>query len=133
MRLKPSLTFLDAQALSVACLRAATERSVAVSVAVADEAGNLLHFARMDGARSYTVGLASAKSRVAATVGVTTQAIAEMHRRSATTPSADFPGIGGVPILLDGQCAGAVGISGSSPEIDEAIGSEAIQKLQASL
>ncbi len=133
MRLKPSLTVADAQALSAACLRAAAERSISVSIAVADEAGNLLHFIRMDGARSYTVGLASKKAQVAATVGFATLVIAEMHKRSAATPSHEFPGIGGVPIVVDGQCAGAVGISGAASEIDHAIASAAAEGFQATL
>ncbi len=131
MRLKPSLTFADAQAVLAACLDAAAQRSVAISVAVADEAGNLLHFARMDGARAHTIDLASQKARMAAMVGVATGVIAEVHKRYGTAPSPGFPGSGGEPIMFDGQCAGAVGISGATPEIDDAIARDGIGRLAA--
>ncbi len=131
MRLKPSLTISDAQAVSAACLDVATERAVAVSVAVADEAGNLLHFARMDGARAYTVDLANQKARIAAMVGVATGVIAEVKRQHASAPTPGFPGAGGAPVMVDGECAGAVGVSGSTPEIDDAIAREGIGRLGA--
>ncbi len=130
MRLKPSLTLSDAQAVSAACFDAAGERSVSVSVAVVDDGGNLLHFARMDGARSHTIDLASQKARIAAVVGVATAVIAEMQRQHAAAPAPGFPGAGGVPIMVDGQCAGAVGISGARPEIDEAVARAAVEFLQ---
>ena len=113
--------------MSAACFDAAGGRSVSVSVAVVDDGGNLLHFARMDGARSHTIDLASQKARIAAVVGVATGVIAEVQRQHAAAPTPGFPGAGGVPIMVDGQCAGAVGISGALPEIDEAIARTAVE------
>ncbi len=80
MRSKFSLTFEEARTVTSACLQAARQHEVAVSVAVVDESGTLLHFSRMNGARAYTVELASRKARTAASVGVPTGVIEAMSR-----------------------------------------------------
>lgn len=129
MRMKPSLTFSDARAVSAACLEAAEQRGVSVSVAVVDDAGNLLHFCRMDGARSHSIDLASRKASLAATVGVATAVIEEVQRQRQNATQPGFPGAGGVPVLVTGQCAGAIGISGASPEIDDAIAHHGVTSL----
>ncbi len=64
MRTKPSLSFQVAQVVADACLEAARRHDVTVSIAVVDEAGGLLHFGRMDGARAYTIELAAQKARL---------------------------------------------------------------------
>jgi glc operon protein GlcG len=133
MRMKPSLTFSDAQTVSGACLEAATARGVSVCVAVADEAGNLVHFCRMDGARSHTIDLARGKATLAATVGVATAVIEQLQRQRPAALPPGFPGAGGVPVLVDNQCAGAIGVSGASPEIDDAIAQHGVASLTAGL
>jgi glc operon protein GlcG len=121
MREKISLSFDDSQAVAAACLQTARQHGVQVSIAVVDDAAALLYFSRMDGARAYTVELASQKARTAASVGVAT-GIIEAMARERPGPSRDSnPGGGGVPVYHQGQCAGAVGVSGAKPEIDEII------------
>ena len=112
MHLRPTLGFQDSDAILTACLSAAQDRNVNVSIAVVDDAGALLHFVRMDGARAYTVELALKKARAAAAVGVATRIIAQFQ------PDTER---GAEPVLHQGQCAGAVGISGAKPDVDEAI------------
>jgi len=131
MRMKPTLTYSDATAVMAGCMRAAQQRGIAVSVAIADEAGNLLHFGRMDGARSHTVDLANQKARLAASIGVATSVIAEMHRQQPSAAAAGFPGGGGAPVIVNQQCAGGVGVSGATPEIDDAIARAGIAELEA--
>lgn len=131
MRMKPSLTFSDAQTVSAACIDAAEQRGVFVSVAVADEAGDLLHFCRMDGARSHSIDLASRKATLAARVGVPTIVIEEVQKQRQSALQPGFPGAGGVPLHVGGQCAGAIGISGASLEIDDAIAHHGVASLTA--
>ncbi len=50
MRSKSSLTFEEAQTVARACLQAARQHEVEVSIAVVDDTGALLYFSRMDGA-----------------------------------------------------------------------------------
>ncbi len=121
MRSKFSLTFEEAQTVAAACLQAARQHEVEVSIAVVDESGALLQFSRMDGARAYTVELASQKARTSASVGVPTGVIEAMARERPGQAREANVGRGGVPVQYSGQCAGAVGISGANPEIDEMI------------
>jgi glc operon protein GlcG len=128
MHFKPSLDFSSAKRLLSAALGAARERGVAVSIAVVDDAGELLAFSRMDGARSYTVELASEKARGAARLGLPTAVLEQLGRKTAS----GNPWMrGGKPVLCDGQCAGAIGVSGAKPEVDEDIVERALAALDA--
>ena len=128
MHFKPSLDFSSAKKLLSAAVGAASERGVAVSIAVVDEAGELLAFSRMDGARSYTVELASEKARGAAKLSLPTAVLESQGRRTAS----GNPWMrGGKPVLCDSQCAGAIGVSGAKPEVDEEIVEWALASLDA--
>jgi glc operon protein GlcG len=119
MQTKPTLTSLDAKTVAAGCLEAARRHDACVSIAVVDEAGKLLHFERMDDARGYTGDLAIRKAQTSAAVGVPTSVIEALAKER---PMQDFIALrGGIPVFHDGKCAGAVGISGAKPEIDEAI------------
>jgi uncharacterized protein GlcG (DUF336 family) len=131
MRSKFSLSFEDAQAVAAACLEAARQHDVRVSVAVVDDAGALLQFSRMDGARAHTVEMASQKARTSASVGVPTSVIEAMVRERPGSSREANVGHGGVPVQHRGQCAGAVGISGAKPEVDEIIAQAGIAVLTA--
>jgi len=126
MQYRLSLDFADAQAIASACLESAARQGVAVSIAIVDGAGDLLQFGRMDGAKAYSVDLATKKARAAANVGVSTAIIAAM-----SGPGADAVKPGGLPILREGHCAGAVGISGAQTAVDERIAADGIAALGA--
>jgi glc operon protein GlcG len=113
MKLIPTLTLTEAEAAVRASLAEAEAKGAKISVAVVDAGGVLLAFARMEGARGHTVDLALQKARAAASVGVATSLIAKA-RPEATSA-------GGAPVMADGECAGAVGVAGALPDIDEAI------------
>jgi len=121
MRMKPSLSHDEAQTIANGCLAAAEQHGVAVCIVVVDEAGGLLCAHRMDGARQYTVDLAIQKARAAANVGVLTSALEQLSRMRAGSGLANSVGAGGGPVLHDGMCAGAVGVSGAQPDMDETI------------
>ena len=131
MRPKFSLSFEDAQTVAAACLEAARQQEVEVSVAVVDDSGAPLCFSRMDGARAYTVELASQKARTSASVGVPTGVIEAMSRERPGQSGGSNAGRGGVPVDYKGQCAGAVGVSGAKPDIDEMIAQAGIAVLTA--
>jgi glc operon protein GlcG len=75
----------------------------------------------MDGARAYTVEIASQKARTSASVGVPTSVIEAMYRERPAQSRESNVGRGGLPVRYQGQCAGAVGVSGATPEIDDII------------
>ena len=74
------LSFADARTVAAACLETARQHQVGVSIAVVDDAGALLCFSRMDGARACTVELACQKARTSASVDVPTGVVEAMAR-----------------------------------------------------
>jgi glc operon protein GlcG len=121
MRTKLSLDYEDARHIAAAGLHAAAHEGVAVSIAVVDDTGELLHLIRMDDARGYTADLATRKARAAVRVGLPTSAIEASVRERQIPLHSDLAGAGGVPLRRGGECAGAVGVSGASAAIDERI------------
>lgn len=125
---KPVLTQAAAMRAVEAALAAARAAAVNVSIAVVDDGGHLLAFARMDGVHTATAEIARAKAASAAAFRRPTRLLAEGLAGGATALLA-LPGClplpGGVPVAIAGHCAGAVGISGASPETDDAIATAA--------
>ncbi len=114
--LRPVLTYESAAKIRDGCLALARERKLDVAIAVHDEAGRLLTFARMDGASTAVSDIAMWKSRSAATFRYST---AETARWNAPT----LPGIatagGGVTVFTaEGRALGAIGVSGAQTEDD---------------
>ena len=120
MRTRLSLTTEDANAMMTASLDAARAAGRAVSIAVVDDAGVLIDFRRMDGARGYTVDLATRKARASALVGVSTAMIEAMSKNRPASPEMTV-GQGGLPAMANADCVGGIGVSGAKPEEDEAI------------
>jgi glc operon protein GlcG len=118
---KSSLDFAEAGRAFAACRDAAVRYGAAVSIAVVDDAGHLLHFGRMDGARAFTVDLATRKARTAAAVGIATAIITEMSRQSPGPASEAAVGAGGMPVRHEQKCIGAIGVSGAKPDVDDLI------------
>ena len=129
---------------AIAAVRAAAERKgTSVVVAVADANGELLALLRMDGAAAAEVAPAIAKAYTAARLERTTRAL----RTAARHPQTGFdlagfcdPRIvaeaGGVMVEHEGAVVGAVGVSGETPDTDEALaeaGALAIKTAQAGL
>ena len=111
--------------------RATTRRGLSVApfkpqnmsnnAAVTDDGGHLLALRRLDGAAPFSADVATQKARSAALGRKETQVFEEMINGGRTAfVSAPLQGLlsGGVPIIVDGQVVGAVGISGVKPDQD---------------
>jgi glc operon protein GlcG len=121
MRTRLSLTLDDANAMMAASLAAARAVGRNVSIAIVDDAGGLIAFQRMDGARVHTIDIAQRKARASAMVGVPTAMIEAMNKdRLPQTPDMTV-GAGGLPAKHDSLCVGAVGVSGALPAEDETV------------
>jgi glc operon protein GlcG len=134
MRSRLSLTLDEATAILGAAASHARSIGRNVSIAIADDAGSPLAFARMDGARAYTADLAGRKARASALVGVSTAMIEAAAKDRPSSPESN-PGAGGLPVAHNSECVGGIGVSGAKPEEDEAIaraGLAALQPLQPS-
>ncbi len=109
-----------------AALACGAARGVKVVAAVTDPAGDLITCVRADGAFSASVGIARDKAYTAAVFGTSTDALCEglsvrtvLREGIALRPGVILFG-GGLPIVLDGQVIGAIGVSGGSEDDDRA-------------
>ncbi|MBK7616437.1 MAG: heme-binding protein [Burkholderiales bacterium] len=116
MNTKPCLTHEDVVTILTAARAEAQKNNWAVSIAVVDDGGHLLGHYRLDGAPAMSARMASAKARTSALGKRETKVYEDMinNGRNAFLSAPDLDGLleGGVPILVGGQLAGAVGVSG---------------------
>ena len=123
MRNRPTLTASDVQKMVAACKSEATKNKWNVSIAVVDDAGYLLHLERLDGAGPVTAEVATEK---AVTAARTRRPSKFWEDRIKERPSfMKFPGVlplqGGVPVMYQNECVGAIGVSGVQSHEDEQI------------
>jgi len=119
-----------------AAIEAATAMGVRINVAVVDAGGVLAGFLRMPGAPLHSVEIAIDKAYTAASFGLDTAAWAQVLRghsdavRAGLVLRPRFVAFGGgVPIVVEGQRIGALGVSGGSEEQDGAIARAALAAL----
>ena len=121
MKNKPFLELADAKAIAAAAEAEALKQGWAVSIAIVDDGGHLLWLQRLDGAAPVSAQIAPAKARTAA-LGKRESRVYEEMINGGRVSFLSAPALqgmleGGVPILKDGACLGAVGVSGvKSPE-----------------
>jgi glc operon protein GlcG len=122
----PKLTLEGARAVLTAAERRAAEIRVPMNIAVVDEGGHLLAFGRMDGAKPASIAIALVKAQAAA------------MRRAPTGPAMSGDQInlpvalglalaasthqtpirGGMPLSVEGQVVGAIGVSAGTEDQD---------------
>jgi uncharacterized protein GlcG (DUF336 family) len=129
MKTRPMLTLDDCKKISAAAEAEAKKNNWNVCIAILDDGGHLLHLARMDGASPANARIAIAKGRTAAE---SRRSTAVWQERIKPRPEMlRMPGItpiqGGLPIVVEGTCVGAVGISGVQSHEDEQIAAAGIK------
>jgi uncharacterized protein GlcG (DUF336 family) len=107
-----------------------------MNLAIVDNGGNLVAFAHMDGAWKGSVDIAIDKAFTSAMFELPTGDLA-----GKAQPGKPFYGIhvsnhgrvmifpGGIPLKQDGQCVGAVGVSGGDNQQDQAVAEAAVSAL----
>jgi glc operon protein GlcG len=124
MRTRLSLASEEVHRIVAACKSEVATLKCAATIAIVDESGNPLYLERMDGPGPLSCDVAMGKARTAA-----------WTRQASRTAEERLPGRlgylaiegflalqGGVPVMHQGQCVGAIGISGGpSPQADEQI------------
>jgi len=139
MHTSPQLDLADARSIAAAARGEAERRGAAVSIAICDAGGHLLLLERLDGASPASTEAAAAKARMAALNGKPTaeQEQAINGERPALLQLSGLFGqpavamAGGLPLQLNRQTLGAVGVSGMTPEVDGAIGAAGVAVLAA--
>lgn len=129
MHKKLCLSLEDAQWLCRTALEAAAEKQLPVSVSVVDATTYPQALARMDGAPLMSAQGAYDKARSAAEGGHPTTFFEKPlnEGRFSMLKMPHTPVEGGVPVLINGQCVGAVGVAGAPPHLDALIAETAIQ------
>ena len=123
MRTKHALTSTDVKKMLAACEAEAAKNKWAVAISIVDDGGFLLGFTRMDGAPSISAEVSIGKARTSA---MTKRPSKFFEDRVKERPAfAGFPaGIliqGGVPLIHQNECVGAIGVSGVQSHEDEQI------------
>jgi glc operon protein GlcG len=116
MKTQICLELADIKAIAAAAETEAVKNSWAVTIAIVDAGGHLLWLQRLDGAAPISAHIAPAKANTAALGCRESRVYEEMINggRVSFLSAPDLKGLleGGVPIMKDGQCLGAVGVSG---------------------
>jgi len=118
------LTLEGAKNVIAAAVAYARTKAGTGVIAVVDEGGNLMAVERLDGTFAAGANISIGKARTAALFKKPTRVFEELINKGRTAMTAvDFtPLIGGVPIIVDGQIVGAVGVSGAaSAQEDEEV------------
>jgi len=131
MKTKPCLTLEDCKKIGAACEAEARKNNWNVVIAILDDGGHLLWLARMDGATPANAEIALGKARTAAVTRRSTKTWEDRISggRLSMLAMPVLPVQGGVPILHEGQCVGAVGVSGVQSHEDEQIANAGIASL----
>lgn len=131
-----SKLYLDSQDVKAILLHAEEEASrnnFAVTIAVVDDGGTLLGLHRMDGAPPISAHAAPAKAQTAA-LGRRESKVYEDLINAGRTSILSLPVLqgmmqGGIPVMIDGECVGAVGVSGVQSHQDAQIAEYGIHAL----
>jgi len=133
MKTKLFLEMSDVKTIAAAAEAEALRNQWAVTIAIVDDGGHLLWLQRLDGAAAVSAHIAPAKAHTAA-LGRRESKVYEDVVNGGRVSFLSAPTIeglleGGVPILKDGMCLGAVGVSGVKSSEDAQIAKAGIAAL----
>ena len=133
MKTKITLEAADVKRIAIAAEAEAVKNNWAVTIAIVDDGGHLLHLQRLDDAPPISSHIAPAKANTAA-MGQRESKVYEDVINGGRMSFLSAPYIqgmleGGVPVMKDGQCLGAVGVSGVKSNEDAQIARAGIAAL----
>jgi uncharacterized protein GlcG (DUF336 family) len=127
--MKPAMTLADAKKLLAAAEEEAARNKWEVVIAILNDGGRIVAVHRMDGARPGNDEIAIAKATTSAMTCrpsvVWEKWIEGPHKAYATFPF--IAAQGGLPIIIDGDLIGSIGVSGVRSSEDEQIAMAAIK------
>lgn len=133
MQSKSILTLDDLKKIAAAAEAEAKANNWAVTISIVDDGGHLLWLQRLDGAAPISAHIAPAKARTAALGRRESKIYEDMinNGRFSFITAPDMNGMleGGVPVMVGGQCVGAVGVSGVKSAEDVQIAKAGIAAL----
>jgi len=120
---------------AIALIRAATDHAMSMGqpqcISVVDEGGSLLAFVRMDGARVTAIDSSRHKAETAAATGKASGGMPpELETRLALATHGVMTNLkGGVPIIVEGQVVGGIGVGSGTGDQDKEVAEAAIAKV----
>jgi glc operon protein GlcG len=134
---RKSLTLEAARVAMAACEATARQNGWNVVIAVVDEGGHAILVQRLDGAQWSSIDTAVGKGRAATAWKRPTRLLEESINAGRTAFVSVSQGMallqGGVPIEIEGQVVGAIGVSGVKAADDETVALAGVQALKAAL
>jgi uncharacterized protein GlcG (DUF336 family) len=129
---KKALTLGVAKQVATAAEKHARENQWNVCIAIVDDGGHLIYFQRMDGTQTASVVVSMEKAKTAISfkrpTKVFEEGVAGGRNALLALPGAT-PLEGGVPIVVDGQFLGAIGVSGVTAQQDGMIAQAGVDAL----
>ncbi|GAB3189219.1 GlcG/HbpS family heme-binding protein [Hydrogenophaga aquatica] len=133
MKTKSVLELADVKAIAAAAEAEAQKNHWAVTIAIVDDGGHLLWLQRLDGCPAISAHIAPAKAHTAAMGRRESKSYEDVINQGRVSflsaPAIEGMLEGGVPIIKDGQCIGAVGVSGVKSTEDAQIAKAGIAAL----
>ncbi|MFT6767478.1 MAG: glc operon protein GlcG [Burkholderiaceae bacterium] len=133
MKNKSVLELADVKLILAAAEAEAVKNGWGVAIAVVDDGGNMLGFSRLDNVAPVSAHIAASKAHTSA-MGCRESGVYEKVINDGRVSFLSVPAIngmleGGVPVMKDGQCIGAVGVSGVKSTEDAQIAKAGIAAL----
>jgi uncharacterized protein GlcG (DUF336 family) len=118
---KNQINFATAKALGDHCLAEATSKGMGVSVVILDQFGTISYYVRGDGQGKTNTESALWKAKTVLNTRAPSKAQMNAVRTGATSESrviwqGNFANAGGLPIVVDGQFLGAIGVGGMAAQ-----------------
>jgi uncharacterized protein GlcG (DUF336 family) len=132
MRNKPALTADDCHKMMAVCKAEAQKNKWNVAIAIVDDSGAALLLERLDGTGAIASEVAIGKARTAALTKRQTKFFEDRVKERPAFVTFPTPGVmfqGGLPIIHQGECVGAIGVSGVQSHEDEQIAQAGISAL----
>ncbi len=134
MKSRVTLEAEDIKAALEAAQTEARNQGWVVSIAVVDDGAHLLGFLRLTNATPLSAGIAQEKARTAALSGRESKFYEDVVKGGRVS-FVSVPGVlaleGGVPVIIDDQCVGAIGVSGVKSDEDAQIARAGVKAILA--
>lgn len=134
------LSAADAEVLVAAAVEKSLEIGIPMCIAVTDESGNLIRFERMDGGKISSISIAIDKAFTGAAARKGTHIYNQLCQPGEPTfgihitNGGRFSIIGGgLPIVVDGEVVGGIGVSSGTAGEDQIVAEAAVEQFLAAL
>jgi uncharacterized protein GlcG (DUF336 family) len=115
------ITLEIAKKAAAGAVAEARKNNWTMAVTVADTAGNLVYFEKLDNTQTASIRISITKARSAATFKRPTKTFEDGVKGGNNTVlglPGSIPSEGGIPIVIDGKIIGAIGVSGGTSQQD---------------